>query len=230
MAITVGTITTHSGNQNAAGAAFSHNNDGDYLLVGIMQGYADSAAVPTGVTYNGVAMTKIGEVAYGSNHAISVWELVAPAAGAHTVAPTFTDFNIEALVAVSLSGVHQTTPHGTVVTASNANTTPSVTVSSATGELVVDFVAVKQNSTATATVGSGQTQRANLATTVNPVIDVRGLVSTEAGAASVTMDWTLSASESWKAVGVPVKPAGGGGGGTDTMLPMMRQLSGGFSA
>lgn len=234
MAITKGNITTNAGNFTSGGggtSAFSHNNDGDYLLVGVMQGFADDALNPTAVTYGGTSMTKIGEVAHGSGHGITVWELINPPAGAANVVLTFTNQIVMVIVARSFSGVHQTTPKGTVVTNSGSSTTPSTTVSSASGELVADFVVARQLSAATATVGAGQTQDANLASNGSPgALDSRGLCSTEAGAGSVTMDWTLSASEPWKAVGVPIKPAGGGGGTATPVAVLLGQLNGGLSS
>lgn len=215
MAVTVGTITTVSGSRSsvADAAGFAHTNDGDCLLVGAAQGYSEGGVnVVTAVSYNGVALTKIGEVPWTSGQGvISVWRLLNPAAGSHTVAITHNGDLPVVYTAVSLSGVHQTTPEGTVVTASGSSATASATVTSAGGELVVDFAAVDQDNGATATVGSGQTQRTNVSSALGlQFLDVLGLVSTEPGAGSVTMDWSLSPVDAWKTVAVPVKPATGG--------------------
>ena len=99
------------------------------------------------------------------------------------------------------TGVDQTTPHGTAATASGTSATASVTVSSATGELVIDC-ATTSNGALAATVGAGQTQRANFGDTGNHL----HLGSGEAGAASTVMDWTFTF-DGWGTIGVPLKPA-----------------------
>lgn len=96
-------------------------------------------------------------------------------------------------------GVGTGNPIGTAVTATGNSLTPSVNVSSASGEMVVDIAV--QN-TASATAGAGQTERLE---THNSAVLAMG--SEEAGAASVTMSWTTLNSREWAILGVPLKPA-----------------------
>jgi hypothetical protein len=99
------------------------------------------------------------------------------------------------------TGVHQTTPFsGSHVTASGTSGNPSVTVPSASGELVIDVAGALQ----ALTVGGGQTERSNQN---NADAGLRQGTSEEAGAASVSMDW--SGSGHWAAIGSPLKAAGG---------------------
>lgn len=176
------------------------------LIVGIAQRNGRSV---TAITYNGVAMTLIG-TSGDTFTTISMYYLLAPATGANTISITFSSSDSDNNgMAVSYTGVHQTTPLGTFVSASNpgsGSTTPSVTASSASGELVVDTVSVQSSATQSITVGSGQTQRNNVigGATSSEVV---GGMSEEAGAASVVMSWTAASSARWNIGAVPLKPS-----------------------
>jgi hypothetical protein len=81
-------------------------------------------------------------------------------------------------------------------------------VTSSAGELVVDVVGYDRAYTLAA--GEGQGERINLSGGTGVKIGA----SYEAGAASVTMDWTYSQAEQWAIIAVPVKPAAGTSGGS----------------
>jgi hypothetical protein len=150
----------------------------------------------TGVTYNGIALTPIANV-FNTLTRTQLWELVAPATGSNNIIVSF-NFSVPVCSgAVTYTNVSQSAPKGTVVTNSNSSGEPTVTCSSATGELVVDAVGAN---TATLVVGASQTQRVNKAHTGANV----GM-SEEAGAASVIMSWTGNSAD-WESVCVPVKP------------------------
>jgi hypothetical protein len=86
------------------------------------------------------------------------------------------------------TGVDSTTPLGTAVTSGASTANPSVTVSDGTtGDLVIDILSDAWGS---ATAGAGQTQHY-----YNTLTNYGYGGSSEAGASSVTMSWTLSASE-----------------------------------
>lgn len=178
------------------------------LLVGIA--HYDSSDPVDSVTYNGVALTAVpsGSTTNGQ-YWIDLYYLIAPDAGTYnivvTVAGNVFDFGAGA---TSLTGVHQTVPLGTAATATGTSTTPSVTVSSAADELVFDSLVIIHSGTLT--VGAGQTQRWN-AIAAFGFIKYAG--STEGGAASTTMSWSNSSSQTWAIVAVPIKPTGGGSGG-----------------
>jgi hypothetical protein len=112
------------------------------------------------------------------------------------------------------SGVDQTTPVGTAVTAQSAGvgtTTATVNASSAASELVVDGMITRQGQTITA--GANQTDRGNVTDSANWVAGI----SEEAGAGTVTMSWTLGSDNLWAIVAVPLKPAA-----APTSSPMFR--------
>lgn len=104
----------------------------------------------------------------------------------------------------SFNGVHQTTPLGTPATANGGTGgTPTVTVSAATGDLVVDFMGSKEQPLGNKTPGAGQTELWDGYS--NQSI---GAGSWKAGAASVPMTWG-GTTEEWANVGVALKPGGG---------------------
>jgi hypothetical protein len=187
---------------------FSHTCTGSNLIltVGVAINAAASATV-NAVTYNGVALTKVDSIA--NSISSDLWYLVGPATGAHSIVVALSASGAMTVCnAASYTGVSQSTPLGTKVTASGNSNTPSVTVTSATGQLVVDSVAQNSaNGTATLTAGSGQTQRGN--DRQFSAFGVIGAMSEEAGAASVVMDWSGSNSTTWATIGVPLKPVTG---------------------
>ena len=190
----------------ASSLTFSHTCTGAdrYLKVAVGVNFTDNDV--TGVTYNGVALTLLSALENVMRD--EFWYLIAPAAGTFNIVVTFAGATREKVChGDSYTDVHQTTPHGTVATAFANSTTPSVAVSSAAGELVVDALAAKESDApATLTVHASQTQRGN--DSANAANAVFGATSEEAGAASVTMSWTLSSTNDWATIGVSLKPAG----------------------
>jgi hypothetical protein len=189
--------------------AFTVSSASDrYLIVGISQGSFEPDV--TGVTWNGTSMTLIGDstVTADNNCRAYLYGLVAPAATTANIVVTLGGSGNERtqIAAAVYSGVHQTTPIGTAVTALVVGGNPTVNVSSAAGELVVDACSVTSDVTLAA--GGGQTQR--VATTTGN--DVELGMSEEAGAGTVTMSWTGSTGFDAAIVAVPLKPASGGGG------------------
>jgi len=120
-----------------------------------------SGSTLNGSTYNAVALTAIpsGSAANGQYH-IDGLHLIAPATGTNNLVATFS-WNVfdVGMGSVSFTGADQTTPLGTAVTATGTSTTPSVTVSSAAGEIVIDGLVIVHGGTLT--VGGSQTQQWN---------------------------------------------------------------------
>ena len=97
-------------------------------------------------------------------------------------------------------GVHQTTPFGTSVRANGSTGgNPTVDVSSATGDVVIDIAGVyfQDPMTATGTVLWNYTSNTNYPNAGQQY---------KAGATTVTMNWT-STSDPWATVGVALKRA-----------------------
>lgn len=188
---------------DATSVSWSHTVSGSdrLLIMGIST--SDQASV-TGMTYAGTSLTNILATLTSVNVRVQSRSLVAPATGTNTATITI---DIDRRItgrAHSYTGVHQTTPLGTVATATGTSTAPSVAVSGTTDDLVEDEMGWNSEELGTtASVGPGQTQRTNN----NDSPEERGASSTEPGAASVTMSWTLSASRNWAIIGVAVKPS-----------------------
>ena len=176
------------------------------LLVGVC--VRNGAAAVSGVTYNAVAMTQYATVTLGGTQKLDIWRLIAPATGANDVIVTMAGLSPFSVGISSYNGVDQTTPLGTSANATGAGGDPTVDVSSAAGELVIDYFCEDDGNTTipTMTAGAGQTARANFTTGV--VGFSRNVSSSEeAGAATVTMSWSDTAGNSWITIGGPLKPA-----------------------
>lgn len=100
-------------------------------------------------------------------------------------------------VGMSYKNVHQSVSTGNVAAASNqSSSTPSVTVSSATGEMVLDATV---HFSGAQTAGAGQTER------WDNNGDTDGSGTEEAGASSVTMDRGAAVTD-WLILGMTLKP------------------------
>ncbi|MBS0495873.1 MAG: tandem-95 repeat protein, partial [Proteobacteria bacterium] len=144
----------------------------------------------TTVTYGGVSLTRLGTITNGSGvkQTSELWYLKAPTAGTANVVVTLPASN-QAVAAGSTNffGVDQTTPFGTYVSATGTGGTPTVTVASALGDIVID--AAGQHARSSVTPGTGQTQLWEQRSGTS-ASDISGASSTKPGAASVTMSWT----------------------------------------
>ena len=179
------------------------------MLVGISF-VNDEMETVTSVTYNGVALTWVGTGANGDDARMEIWRLIAPPTGTYNVVITFSAPLRRAAVAgvMTFTGVHQTTPLGTFVSAVGNASPATVNVTSAANELVFDTVACE--SCTSFTVGPSQTQRWNLSAPDGPRL-TPGAGSTELGAVSVTMSWTQGFADYWAIGGVSIKPAAAAG-------------------
>jgi hypothetical protein len=165
--------------------------------------YQNTDTFVSGVTYNGVSATEIPSSAVNNGSLyLRAYTLTAPATGLNAVQVNYggnAAFDI-GVVAVSFTGVDQTTPLGTAVTATNSNTTPSATVASVTADdFVVDIMGIAHSGTLT--VGANQTQRAN--TTAAGFY--KYAASTQDGADGGVMSWSNSTSQAWAISAVPIK-------------------------
>jgi hypothetical protein len=103
---------------------------------------------------------------------------------------------------VSFTGVDQTTPVRNIVTNAGASTSPTVSVTSAPGDMVVDAMANGCNGTITSRQALRWAKSVNCATGAG-----NGAQSTAAGAASVTMGYTIP-SDWWGIIAMDIVAAG----------------------
>lgn len=156
-----------------------------------------NTTVMDSVTYAGTNLTFAG----GVNNAVRVelWTLNDPATGANNVVVSWTGGND---IQSGTTTYFDADTTANFASNSGTGTTSTVTVTSATGDFVVDHVSVN-DATAGQSIGAagaGQTERwIQDFNTIPP--DSKG--STEAGAASVEMTWTTP-NVAWVAVGISV--------------------------
>lgn len=160
-----------------------------------------------GITYNGPALTKLGQEFNTSTGAlVTMWYLINPSSGGSSITATFTNTDIS-FGSSCWSNVLQQAPSG-FNTDIGSSTTPDVTVSGTnTTDVVVDGVAVLGSNTLTPLVNqviAGQTGLANTAIGNSHVGH-----SWKAGAnISTGMVWTNSGSNlRWAIVGAALKQA-----------------------
>lgn len=134
-----------------------------------------------------------------------IWYLKNPDSGTKNITVT-RSLSRCATGAASWAGVHQTATVGISATAEGYGSAISIDVSSAADDLVVDFAAWRGDRVAT--VGANQTQRWNRKGG-SGVQYVCNAGSSEPGAGTVTMSWSLSGDENWCTIGFALKPATG---------------------
>ena len=202
-------LTSATSKKTGSGStlSWSHTSSGSdrLVLVGVSwQDSADEESV-TSVTYDGSAMTLVA-----STPLCAIYSLVNPPTGSKTILVTWSGSNVKGAVAaaISFTGVHQTSPIGSTVTAAGNSTAASVNViPSVTFSLIgIDF----GSSTAVSlTAGSGATQRWNdSAGTSGSFTLTQGAASTvaSAGGGARAMSWTLGAARSWEMIAVSIRP------------------------
>ncbi len=187
----------------------------DRVLI-VSVGLANSppcAAVPTvsGITYVGLALSQITTIVGtpicpDETTRSDQWWLVAPAAGTHDVIVTLSG-NVQSIHsgALALTGVDQTLPVRNFAAASGRAASSTVTVASATGDLVVNTVGQGYG---VASVGGGQTQQfLNNVDTGNPLNN--SAAATAPGAAgTVTTTWTFGGPDEWQTISTSLVPSG----------------------
>jgi hypothetical protein len=147
-------------------------------------------------------MTEIGhrDWTYSAiDHHVYRFRLVNPATGTHDVVVSVSFGLVMSGISSSWTGVHQTTPNGTFVSADGNGTDPATVVASSdSGEVVVDAAYVKTP---------------NEITPNHDFLTYRDLATggflmsqSAPGAASVTMSWTTGSNETWGTTAVPLKP------------------------
>lgn len=229
MAITLD-ATAQSGEATDFQTSFSFNHtlgsgSNRVVFVGIAgrQGGSGSA-IPT-PTYNSVNMTLVSSVGWttASNQCCGIWvikDASLPAAGTYAVAVTMADSDSSSygVVAASYTGVDQTTPTDNANSGTGSDSTPTVTFTSATDDMVITVNELGNDPAGTTMVCDGTEIVRN--TVVSPDTHQRCIMQTKPGGASVTMAPTQnggSGQSAWREAGSNVNAATGGGGGGGLM-------------
>jgi hypothetical protein len=224
---------THSGANVASltTAAWTIAGSDRILMGGIFSG-AGTPVDPTSMKWGGSTgtdLTKRGAtVDIGLFCKLSQYSLVAPTAGSNTLYGSWGSNQDEtAIGGPSYTGVDQTTPHGTQASATGSATDPTATVdvTSASGELVVDVAAGQAFLGGIGmTAGASQVARVEIDDVGAAGVECFGM-SEEAGAATVTMSWAMvGTTMDWGIIGIPLKPATGGGAASVFKVDQMLML------
>jgi hypothetical protein len=205
MAIAFDAVTTEKGSSDSF--TFSHTVTGaDPCLVVCVSDSLATLNDVSGITYNGAALTKAIEVKGPGNAPVSqIWYIAAPSTGANDVVVTRSTATDTIIAALSFTGVHQTAPLGTAVSLGGNSISPSKTITTgADDSWCVDCIGFE--STVTATVGAGQTQRYN---TTQGGVGAAG--STEAAGTAPdtrTFSWSFDASAKFALTIIELVPVG----------------------
>lgn len=145
-----------------------------------------AADFPTGITYAGTAMTRLGSASIDAgDETASLWYLVNPTTGANNVVASTSGSMGIWVIAMDYYFVNQTTPVSDGQTNSGTATSTSMTaVTTTSGDLVVGGVMhMTQEAT---TVGAGQVELNDLAE------NSAGIESSEERAAGTSVTWSAS--------------------------------------
>jgi uncharacterized repeat protein (TIGR01451 family) len=182
------------------------------LLVSVSMNVTNAATTAvTGVTYGGTALTLVGAHNDATNtRRVEMWYLLAPATG--TNVNVVVTVNIPAAVnigvvaaATTFTGVDQTVPLGTFVSANGATGGNSqLDVPSVVNGMILDTLAT--DGTQTITVPGPQTAQWNARSANNTNPGVRGVGSSRTGAPSVPISETFNGTSNWSLGAVSINP------------------------
>ena len=191
----------------ASSLTFSHtvNSGSDsILIVEVADSHGGASDPVASVTYGSQGLTLLGSATLPNAESADIWYLLAPAVGTANVVVTLTGSCHFVASATDYFGVNQTNPLGTLVTATgSASSTPSVTVASAAGQLVIDSLIVQGDVAPIAPTGPGQTLLWSQ-TTGTSAGDALGGGSDQNGASTVTMSWSENSAHNWALAAVPL--------------------------
>jgi len=203
-AVTVDGASNSTGDTNSITWSHTVGAGSDRLLI-VGVSMKDGKAAVNDVVYGGVTLTRIGfKEAKGRKNRVEMWKLLAPEAGTDDITVNLSKKKDVVVGGVSFFNVDQTTPHGAFASATDKSTTPSVDVTSKAGDLVLDVLA-SQGDVGPVIAGTGQTERWNTFSGKGKKGDAWGAASTESGAPTVTMSWTISKNKEWSIGSVSIR-------------------------
>ena len=182
---------TESYSASSGNLSFSHtvtdNNPGIAVSFGNYQGdYAGATA-----SYGGTGLTNRAGDESADSDVCAIFADESPATGANTVVIAAGGTNTGA-AAISVVGVDQTTPVTDASATTGADTTASITLTTANGEMLVDVLAYYA---VTSSAGADQTERWNQHE--NDSGSEGSVGSTQAGDDGGVMSWSLGNTINW---------------------------------
>lgn len=192
MAYVDSSLTLDDSNTGSTTISFTvSSNSNRLLLVAIAQDRNATDVSVTGVTYNSVAMTQVEQGSTDFAIRSSVWKLIAPDSGTHDVVITYsgTITQDRRIIVAEYDNVDQVTGLRTQTTendpTNNVTTITLTYTNGQSGDIIVDFIFVRNSATATGT--PTQTLREHDGTTTAQI----GM-SEAAGSSSVVMEWAIT--------------------------------------
>jgi hypothetical protein len=201
--------TTSTTANSGSSVTLSHTISGSnrLLLVGVSSGCFTSYTrrTVTSVTWNGASLTQVGAVDQATTPyraRVEVWALKAPATGTDNVVVnldgSLSSYYQVVVGVMSFTGVDQATPYANQTSTSGTSANPSLTITSASGEMAYAVI----DSQTQIPSGCTGTQQWNLTETY-----AKGAGATKAGASpNVSIGWSLSGG-TWSMYGLSIKPA-----------------------
>lgn len=173
-----------------------------------------STHVVSGVTYGGVAMTKLDHAVDGTGTRVELWYLLNPPTTSQACVFTLSAAANNAAFAVSsYKDVNQSTPWGAVVKANGAaavGTPFGVSLVNTDGSLVVDAVGQRLDASAptlTMVDATGRVQRVDRDTDATSTSDQRLAASDMPGEGTVAMTWNSSKAVQYAILAAPLLPS-----------------------
>jgi hypothetical protein len=205
-----GTPTIDKASWGTTARNTSHTVTADTNCLVVLAAHRGNRTVNS-MAFNGDALTQIGSYSQrGTTVGCSMWRLVNPDVGTFNLATAFSAGDNNILAIVNLGGVDTTDPVGTAVLANNFDNTPppGVNVTADDGWLVLDIAAIKEEATLPVlTIGADQSYITGIDTGGEIQGTLRAGASSQDGAASVSMDWTMASSKDWAQIAAPFKAA-----------------------
>lgn len=198
---------TSSGDYETDGTTvWSHTCTGSdrALLVGWYE--FSSTATVTAVTYNGVSMTELGQVAAdGTGGKVYLYGLANPASGANNVSITHSGSKQCFASAASYTGVDQTTPFpDTATTGNNSGNTLTQSVTTSVNQSWLLLVGRSPSRTPTAGTGTNLVKLGTGSGDAGWVLDTTSARST----GSNSLEWTVDPAQTTYRVMTSFAPAG----------------------
>lgn len=163
-----------------------------------------STGAPSGMTFNGSALTSRASISDGNSRVAQMWDLPSPSAGTFNLTVTNGGASITPVIVVrTLSGINTSSPRGTAQTYGGFAGNRSVTLTTAAGDVGIDIIG---NINTLTTTDSRSTDYNGV--DVVGTTDVASSVKTATGA-STAMNWT-HASEFTVLAAVPYVMASSG--------------------
>jgi len=214
---------TTSGNNQFTGSGtfnlnFTHTTTATanrLLVIGVSMNITNSSgSVVTGVTYGGTALTSIGaHNDAGNTRRVEMWYLLNPASGTNVALTVSVNIPTAAATvgvvagATTFTGVDQTIPLGTFVTADGAaGGSAQGNVTSVVNGMILDTVATGGDQAVTPYGPQIQQWNVNTVSGTDPPA-VAGVGSSRTGAPSVPIAETFSGTSNWSYAAIPINPS-----------------------